>query len=98
MQFNEKYSGMTYLPCSHRPFLSDRKKEKYINNYFNLVTHFRLNCWSFQERNLTLINGERIGHDLWNGKTCAVRVSYPYVTTKEYKWIKKLIQKEKNNH
>lgn len=94
MTFATKYSGITYLPYPYLN-LNPKKKEKYLDNYFNLITHLRINCWSFQDRNLTLINGERMGHDIWNGTNCAVRVSYPYVSTKEFKFLKKIISKDK---
>lgn len=94
MTFSTKYDLITFIPYSLNLKKPEHKKEKYLNNYFNLVTHLKLNCWSFQERNLTIVEDKRMGHELWNGRECAIRISYPYVTSKEMKWVSRIIEKD----
>jgi hypothetical protein len=92
MTFDTKYDLITFQAYPMNLTKLEHKKEKYLDNYFNLVTHLKISCWSFQERNLTLVNDKRMGHELWNGRGCAVRISYPYVTSKEMKWVKGIIK------
>lgn len=94
MSFETKYDLITFVPYPMNLKKIEKRKEKYLNNYFNLITHLKLNCWGFQERNLTLVNGSRMGHELWNGRECAIRISYPYVTSKEFNWVKGIIKKD----
>jgi hypothetical protein len=94
MTFDKKYDLITFVPYPMHLKKTEHKKEKYLDNYFKMVTHLKLNCWSFQERNLTLVDDKRIGHELWNGRGCAVRISYPYVTSKEFEWVKSIIRQD----
>ncbi len=94
MTFETKYDLITFVPYSMNIKKIENKKEKYIDNYFKLITHLKLNCWSFQERNLTFVDDKRMGHEVWNGRECAVRISYPYVTSKEYERVKHIIKKD----
>lgn len=94
MTFDTKYDLITYVPYSFDIKKPEHKREKYLDNYFNLVTQLKLNCWSFQERNLTLVHDKRMGHELWNGRECAIRISYPYVTSVEYEWVIQIIKND----
>jgi len=94
MTFDAKYDLITFVPYNMNLKKLDHKREKYLDNYFNLTTHLKLNCWSFQERNLTIVDDKRMGHELWNGRGCAVRVSYPYVTSKEFEWVRHIIKQD----
>jgi hypothetical protein len=75
--------------CTH---LLRKKKEKYIDNYFNIVTMLKINCWRCLEKDLKIIQGQRVGYNVWERGNFQIKFSYPFLTTHEFFWAKGIIE------